>query len=52
MPYEPIKVSGKTFLVNLAPSKPKNFPLVLIMVTPHGATKYDQIPFEKILKSR
>ena len=51
MPYESIKVSAKTFLVNLAPSKTKNFPLSPTMVVPHVATKYDQISPEKILKS-
>ena len=51
MPYESIKISAKTFLVNLAPSKTKNFPLSPTMVVPHVATKYDQISPEKILKS-
>ena len=41
--YEPTKVSAKAFLVNLAPLKPKNFPLAPIMVVPHEATKYSQI---------
>ena len=51
MPYEPIKESAKAFLVNLAPSKPKNFPLAPTMVTPHVATKYVQISLEQILNS-
>ena len=51
MPYEPIKVSAKAFLVNLVPSKPKNFPLASTMVVSYVATKYDQIPLEQILKS-
>ena len=51
MPYEPIKVSPKAFLVNLAPSKPKNFPLASTMVAPYVVTKYDQISLEQILKS-
>ena len=50
-PYEPIKVSEKAFLVNLAPSQPNNFPLALTMVVPQVATKYDQISLEQILKS-
>ena len=51
MPHEPIKVSAKAFLVNLAPSKPKDFPLRLTMVAPHVATKYGQISLKQILKS-
>ena len=34
MPYESIKVSAKAFLVNLAPSKPKDFPLASTTVAP------------------
>ena len=51
MPYELIKVFRKAFLVNLAPSKPKNVPLEPTIVTPLVATKYDQISFEKSLES-
>ena len=51
MPYESIKVSAKAFLVNLAPSKPKDFPLASTTVAPYAATKYDQISLEQILKS-
>ena len=51
MPYQSIKVSAKAFLVNLAPSKPKNFPLASTMVAPHVATKYDQISLEQILRN-
>ena len=51
MPYESIKVSAKAFLVNLAPSKPKDFPLASTTEAPSAATKYDQISLEQILKS-
>ena len=39
MPYEPIKAPENTFLANLARSKPKNFPLVPIMLVLQVAIK-------------
>ena len=40
MPYEPIKVSAKAFLVDLAPSKPQSFPLVPTTLTKCHLSKF------------
>ena len=47
MPSEPIKVYEKAFLVNLAPSKPKNISLVPTMVVPYVATRMTKSHFSK-----